>query len=1090
MPLHPPALRRFGRALTTLVATCLLTCFPLSDTHAQGVVSSGINGTVLDAAGKPVAGAAVSLTHEPTGATLAAVSRTDGRYSFRGLQPGGPYTLRARSAAAEALQSGVLTQLGQEIEVLLPLRSAAGEIVRMAAFTVGAAKGDLDAGATGAGTLLSGAQLANQPTVQRSFADMARASSLVTLRHIQPPRSDAQITAVGQNVRFNSIQLDGARINDQYGLNTSGLQSFANPISLETIEQMSIAVSPYDVRQSGFTGASINAVTRSGTNRFGGSLYAYYTDQDLQGENEAGPTAGVRPILEQTTYGLTFGGPILRNRLFFFVNYEKFTSDTVASQPGFVPDAATLASITSRLAAINAAAPFRTDFGTFGSAGANRQEDEKRLVKLDWQILPGHRLSVRYNETEGELPQFGRFSLTTPFTGVAPVNLTAPVSTALSSNFFAQTRRETVLAGQLFNSWSESLKTEFHFAQSSYDQETPVAAVFPEIRIFGVPGTGPNGRVANGMLALGTEQARHGNAVGNDTTSYKATADYFLGRFTFTLGADREESEFYNLFRNGSYGVFDYATPATFDTDTVGAFSRSLYVRGTPGIEETEFSVTGLFFQTRFEATPRLTLNAGLRVDLVDSPGRPILNAPFAAAFGLRNDGSVDGTSTAAPRLSFNYALDESRATQLRGGVGLFQGRTPWVFINNAFGNTGVGRFAVTNIPTGGLGGYLRSGFDPAAPIGIAEADIAGRRVINLLADRLKVPSVWRGNLALDARLPFLGSRLSVEFVHTRNAEALFSENLNIRPLVVTATSGPAIGADGRQRFNGSAAGAGAVNTGFSNVIRLRNVTEGESTYGTLAWDRPMRDRWAASLSYTRGRSTEAQSFGHTVAADGWSNNAIFNQNTVEVSRSDFEIRDRIQAALTREFEFAKSWRTTLSLYYEGRTGNPYSWTYTGDLNGDGVLGNDLVYVPTGAADPRMDFSGLSAAQQSAYLAFVDRSPLAAYRGGVVPRNALFQPWTNRLDLRLAQSIPIWKSVQFEVFADFVNFGSLISRKVFGYYEKLGDFNGVYARRFFGDATYTAAGRIRPTFNATPASATTDNDLSRWRMQFGARLKF
>ena len=1089
MPLHPARLLAL-RTLLAVASAGLLGGLGLPETRAQGVVSAGINGTILDPAGNPAVGVAISLVHEPTGATLSAVSRADGRYSFRGLQPGGPFTLNARAASAEGSQTGVVTQLGQEIDVTIRLTSAAGEIVRMAAYTVGAGRGDLDAGATGAGTLLSGSQLAQQPTVQRSFADMARASSLVTLRHIQPPRSDAQITAVGQNVRFNSIQLDGARINDQYGLNTSGLQSFANPISLETIEQMSIAVSPYDVRQSGFTGASINAVTRSGTNRFGGSIYAYYTDQDLQGENRAGPTAGVRPTLKQVTYGLTFGGPILRNRLFFFVNYERFTSDTVASQPGFVPDADALASITSRLTAINAAAPFRTDFGTYGSSGANRQEDSKRLVKLDWQIVPGHRLSIRYNETEGELPQFGRFSLSAPFTGVAPVNLTAPVGTALSSNFFAQTRREKVLAGQLFNNWSESLKSEFHFAHTSYAQETPVASVFPEVRIFGVPGSGPSGRVANGVLVLGTEQGRQGNALGSDTTSYKATADYFRGPVTFTVGADREESNFSNLFRSGSYGLFDYATPAAFQADTVAAFSRSLYVRGTPGAEETRFSVTGLFLQARYEATSRLTLNAGLRADLVDSPGRPLLNAPFVTAFGLRNDGTVDGTSVIAPRLSFNYALNESRVTQVRGGLGLFQGRAPWVFINNAFGNTGVGRFAVTTPPSSGLGGYLRTGFDPAAPIGVAEADIAGRRVINLLEEKLRVPSVWRGNLALDARLPVLGSRLSVEFVHTRNAEALFSDNLNIRPLVVTAASGPAVGADGRQRFNGSAAGAGAVNTGFGNVIRLRNVGAGESSYVTLGWDRPMRDRWSASLAYTRGRSTEAQSFGHTVAADGWTNNAIFNQNTVEVARSDFEIRDRLQATLAREFEFAKAWKTVTSLYYEGRSGNPYSWTYSGDLNGDGVLGNDLIYVPTDAGDARVDFSGLSAVQQAAYLDFIDQSPLAAYRGRVVPRNAFLQPWTNRLDLRIAQTIPLWKALQVEVFADFVNFGSLLSRKLFGYYEKLGDFNGVYARRFLGDATYTSAGRIRPTFPSTPASATIDNDLSRWRMQFGARVKF
>lgn len=1088
-----PSSPRFHRALASVAVTLsLLISSPFL--VAQGVVSSGINGSVVDSGGRPVAGATVTATHVPTGTSETATSRDDGQYGFRGLMAGGPYTVSvSASGFATDTRQDVFTELAQNVGVNFQLQTEGKttEIVKLQAFTVNAAATDLDGGMTGASSSLAGSRLENIATVQRSFADLARASTLVTLRNIDPQQGTGQITALGQNSRFNSVQLDGARINDQYGLNDSGLQSFANPISLDTIEQVNISVSPYDVRQSGFTGASINAVTKSGTNKFKGSLYAYYTDQDLQGKDEFGPSAGTKPALRQKTYGFTFGGPIVKNRLFFFLNYERFTSDTAPSQPGYVPDASALSLITTRLSAINAAAPFRTEFGSFGAASAsNRQLDEKRLIKFDWKISSGHRFSVRGNETKGELPQYTNYAAKALFTGLAPLNLTAPVGTALSSNFFNQTRTEKVIAAQLFDSWTESLKTEVHYARTTFEQLTPVNSIFPEVRIFGVPGVAATGAVSNGYLALGTEIGRQGNTLRVNTTSYSITGDYFFGKFTFSGGFDREESKFYNLFRSASYGVFDYASIADFQNDKVAAFNRALYVQGTPVDEITKFSISGLSLQAKYEVSSRLSLLAGVREDFFASPLRPLFNAPFAAAFGVRNDGTVDGNRPISPRLSFNLSVDAERKTQVRGGYGLFQGRAPWVYVNNSYGNTGVGRYTTTTIPAGGLSGYVASGFDPKNPIGTAATDIGGRRVINLMVDKLKMPSVWRGNLAVDHKLAFLSSTLSLEGVVTRTESALFLDNMNVKPLIVTATSGPATGLDGRPRFNGSAAGAGAVNTAFSNVIRLRNIRDGGSQYLTLGWDRPMKGTWSASFSYSRGRARDLQSAGNTVAAQGWTNTVIFAQNTPELSRSDFEVRDRVQISGTKEFEWIKKAKTSFTLSYEGRTGNPYSWVYTGDLNNDGVAGNDAVYVPNGASDPVMDYSQMTPAQRDAMLAFIDGSELAKYKGRVVPRNAFYQPWVNRLDLHVSQLVPIADKAQVEVFADMINFGSLISSKVFGYYEKIPDFRGTFARRFLGNAAYGPDGRIRPTYTETPAGALGDNLQSRWRLQFGARVKF
>lgn len=1089
---------RFLRAVVVLIGLSFG-----SGLFAQGVVSAGITGVVRDNSGKPVAGATLTAVHVPTGTTYTAVSTESGRYNFRGLNVGGPYTLTTAAARFKASEiSDITTQLGQEIDVNVSL--ALADVVVMEKVTVAGVRDDLDSTATGAASSLTRERLLAQPTAQRSFADLARTNSQVTLRNVFGDRQEAMLTAVGQNNRFNSFMVDGARINDQFGLNASGLGSFFNPLSLETVEQVSVTVSPYDVRQSGFTGASVNVVTRSGTNRFSGSLYGYYSDQKYADAEVLGANAGKRPLDERQTWGITLGGPIWKNRIFFFGNYEKFERTQAAADPTMTPAAADLTTINNAVASIRTASGKTFDIGTFGGSSSLLTDEEKKLYKIDWNITRDHRLSVRYNETIGSLPQFGRSNgIGGAFTGVlGAAGPAATRGTALNSNFYTQSRTEEVWAATLNSQWTSNLKSEFKWAKTSYEQLTTSPVAFPEIRVFGVAGVGSDGRpvtnaagAPSGILAFGTEQFRHGNAIMVDTESLSGNADYFWKNFTFSAGFDREKSEFSNLFRQGSYGLFDYASLADLVADRPAVFARSFYVQGTPAAEGADFAVTGIFGQARWEVSPRLTLSGGLRFDLVDSSTRPPLNNLVVSTFGVRNDGTVDGTQIVSPRFGFNWAADETRMTQFRGGVGYFTGRAPFVFISNAYGNPGVGRFNQLQVGAAApsLATYLRNSFDAANPIGVAavDGDPNARREINLLQNKLKLPAVWRGNLAIERKLPVFDSILTIEAIHSINDKALFSDNMNIRPLVVTATSGPAIGRDGRQRFNGGAATAGAVSTAFTNVIRVRNVSEGESTYVSFGFNRPMKNNWSYGVTYTRGRSTDAQATGQTVAVDGWSRNAVFNQNTVEVERSDFEIRNRIQISLARRFELAKGWRTSASLYYEGRSGNPYSYAYSNDLNGDGVNANDLVYVPNGASDPNVDYSGLNPTQQANYLAFLQSSGLAKYAGSHAPRNAFIQPWINQLDLRITQRLPIYQPVEVELFFDFINFGYWISRKHFGYVELLTtQNNGVFYRRTMDAATYNASGQVRPTFNAPPGNWIADNIASRWRMQFGATVRF
>ncbi len=1061
--------------------------------HAQ-LVSSGMSGTIRNADGQALSGVAVTAVHTPTNATFTATTNESGRYNFRGLPVGGPYTVTAKTSDAEAASNDVITELGNDIEVNLTVKS---EVLQLEKFVTTGAANDLDAASSGSGIVLSNERLAAKPTSERSFADLISASPLVTLRSTFGDREESQITAVGQNNRFNSIMIDGSRTNDVFGLNGTGLAAFFNPLSIDTIEQLSVQISPYDLRLSGFTGATINAVTKSGTNEFHGSAYYYFRGDQLggialQGNNSREETltgAKVSPKLERRTIGATLGGPIIRNKLFFFLNYEDFKSISAGRDPRFSTPSE--AAILARFAQYSSAAGKTIDWGQpVTAATSNTLTDEKILAKVDWNINSDHRLSARYSKTEGLVPQFGNFaSGTSSNAGITG----GGVSTSSDGHFYDQTRVGESYNFQLFSQWSPDFKTEVKYTTSTDDQLTPVKTVAPMTYVFGVSGTDllNNSAVTNGSYIVGTEQFRQGNVINVESQQMTALGDYFWKDFVFTAGIEREQSSFFNLFRQGSYGLVGFRNMTDFQNDTNVVITRNYIDPAVrPMADISEFASTGIFAQAKWVASPRLNFNFGVRFEMAESGITPALNQAFLTATGFRNDGSLDGVQTISPRVGFNYSLDEERKTQLRGGVGHFLGRSPWVFFSNSFGNTGVGTFsrsstdAVNPLPSS-YTAYLRDHFDPANPIGTGTDNPTLRREVDFNDDGLNLPSVWRGNLAVDHKLSFLDSVVSVELVHSVVDTALRTTNENLKKTT--------IGADGRQRFAGVPSTlANALYPAYTFMYRVSNASVGKSTYFSVSWDRPIKNKWGFNLAYTRGRATEAQANGQTTAGGQFNRNVIFNQNTVEVGTADFQIKDRVQLSLSRQFELFKGYKTLTSLYYEGRSGNPYSWVFGSDLNGDGVSFNDTVAVPTDANDPRFDFSGMTTTQRDAFFAYLNKSGLSQYAGGIAPKNAFVEPWVNRLDLKFVQNIPIKGYAKVQLFFDFINFGAFISKKTFGFTE-ISPFlsNDVFRTRTLTTTTaYTTGGLIRPTYTSDPVGFNIDNGMSRWRIQLGAKVQF
>jgi hypothetical protein len=1117
--LHSTMQKSFIKSFVLAAVTALTVL--LSPTAVAQIVSSGMTGTVRGADGKALAGATVTAVHTPTNATFSTVANDAGRFSFRSLPVGGPYTVSASSSGYKTgSASEIITQLGNDIEVPLTLES---EVLQLEKFSVSGSAADLNANATGAGTLLTADRLETKPTAQRSLADLISASPLVTLRATIGDREESQISAVGQNNRYNNVMIDGAKINDQFGLNMTGLASFFNPLSIDTIEQLNVAVSPYDVRQSGFTGANINAVTKSGTNQFHGSLYYIWGGDELFGLQMQGEDTSTRintgaknvPKLERTTKGFTLGGPIWKNHVFFFLNYEKFERISAPGAPGLLAvNNADMTAFIARLAKYNTDSGKTIPWGEniVGTAVTNITDDEKKLAKIDWQISQNHRASVRYSTTEGQLPQYGNYQGNTAFNNV-PTGVTALVSngqTALSTHVYSQARLEKVWAGQFFSQWTPDFTTEVKYSQVKQDQYTPLQVVAPVLTVFNVGGTNSQGAATTtAAYTAGTEFSRQGNEIHTNSKNWSATGDYTWKNVVISGGVEREETDFYNIFKNGSFGQVVFRTLQDFIDDKPARIDRNVYdpAKRPDPADISDFATNSIFAQAKWDVNSRLNLIAGVRYDIADMQAVPPYNAAFFAATGFRNDGTSDGVKTISPRVAFNYALKEDRSIQLRGGLGHFLGRAPWVIFSNSWNNPGVGSF--TNIQDNRTAGnqtatlaagtftqYLKD-FDVNNPVGTG-TDTGAVRQVDWTDDNIRLPSVWRGNLAMDFQLKSLGAVATVEAVHTKNQDQLFIINENIKPST--------IGADGRQRFTFSSSG-GANNRfpGYANLYHTTNVSTGKSTYIAIAVDRPMKHNWSYNLSYTHGKATDAQSFGQTTASGQWQRNVVFNQSVPEENTSDFEVRHRFQITLSRQFEFFKNWKTTASLYYEGRSGEPFSWVYTNDFNGDGFSGNDTVAVPSDVNDSRFSFSHMTSGQIDQYFAFLQTSGLSKFGGGYAPKNSFHTPWINRLDLKLSQNIPIWGIGEFkpkmEVFLDFINFGAFINEDIFGgYYVEANQKHfgsEMFRRNRLGNAFYDASGKIMPgrtsltsAYTYGPDSNLIENGQSRWRIQVGARLKF
>ncbi len=1117
--------------------------------------TAAIGGRVVGADGNPVAGAMVSIVHDESGSSNKLVTDSEGRYAARGLRVGGPYTITVTKGADKELRNDVYLQLAESATVDLKL----GAAVLQTVVITGVANSKISSSSMGAGTNLGRKELDAYASIGRNLQDYARSDP----RLAQTDKERGEISASGQNTRYNSITIDGVRTNDTFGLESNNLPTTKQPISIDAIQSVQVNLSNYDVTQQGYTGANINAVTKSGTNEFKGSVYYVYRN-DKMGEERYNKTADTyfRPMpFKEDTKGVTLGGPIVPDKLFFFASYEELKSNR--AQPEFGPVGSTLTNVAISQSAIdalksNAQSKYNFDVGDVIAASALSAKDY--LLKLDWNISDQHRANLRLARTEQSDTNNGSFS------GYSATGL------QMTSQWWNQSKVIDTVVGQWFADWTPTFSTELKLSNRNYNSVPLNNSVLPAmaLQFSGAAPVGAPAGVNTGsrFLNFGTEQSRQFNVLDTKTFDGYFGATWALNDHELKFGGDMNTNKVYNAFLqnvNGNY-TFNCTNSSANYVYSFGAINCSTataaqieaailenFTKGRPSSYQVQVPVaggtlddgiamwslqnTGVFLQDSWTVSNKLNVTAGVRLDHLSTGDKPKVNAAAAAptvlgkvtttgttvsftrntgGFGLDNSITVDGQELFQPRVGFNYAFDglESKKSQLRGGFGLFQGAAANVWLSNPYSNTGLATRFVGCGTNGwaacpGTGGIFSA--DPAAQsTNFTGATPAAN--VDFIGDGMGQPSVWKANLAIDAELPWGGLVVGAEWLGTKTKNGIYYRHLNLGDATRTAPDGRQMfytpqsydpscwGATGSLLTTGACASGRAralSNAAFNNVLLATNTSDGVGNAVTLSLSGPrvMGAEW--NVAYTRTDATEVSPLTSSVSNSNFNARSIFNPNEETAGNSAYLIKDRVNASINWSTAFTGTYKTTFGVFYEGRTGKPYSWTYANDMNGDAISGNDLMYIPKGPQSGEVVFAGDTAtshANEDRFWALVNGDKaLSDAKGGVVARNSSFSPFVHNFDVRLSQEVPGFVAkhkgvISFEI----LNVGNLINRE-WGRVDEIGFSSaGGQRRTFVNYGGINAAGQY--VYNVR--SAADDYTLrqakgeSQWALQVTARYEF
>jgi len=976
---------------------------------SQGATTASLNGMITDAKGEPLPGATVLAIHTPTNTQYGVGTNADGRYNIQGMRVGGPYTIRVSFVGYQDItRTGIVLALGETLRLDIPLSASTTELGNVV--VTGKADPVINAGRTGAETNVSRAQINQLPTLNRSLTDFTR---------LTPQAGGGGSSSFGgANNRYNNITIDGAVNNDVFGLATTGTpggQAGTNPIALDAIEQIQVVLAPYDVTLGSFTGAGVNAITRSGTNDISASIYGFGRNQNTVGRSVTEPRTKADDFYNYQT-GFRVGGPIVKDKVFFFLNGEIARVNTPL---GYLPG--TSASIAS-VDVINRirAASLKTGAGSFyggydpGTIADVNQltESNKIFGRLDFNLSENNTLTIRHNFVKAFTDNITRSNNAVRFSNNAYrfSNITNSTVAELNSRFTGGFSNKLILT---------------------------YTAIRDTRDVVGAPG--PAYRITEGGVTydLGQERSSVANQLDQDIIEVTDNLTKSLGKHTLTLGTHNEGFKFRNLFLNNGAGYYTFTSIGNFEQGLARQIQAS-YPTADGGEAKFKAAQLGFYAQDEFTPVENLRLTLGMRIDVpvfVDKPGN---NEGVATQFGQQyhTSNTPNGQVLYSPRIGFNWDVNNDSKVQLRGGTGIFSGRVPFVWISNSYTNSGLIQGSVNQTGTS-VNGVQTSPNLPAIYTNINDISTKYSPVsttqINLVSDNFKLPQVWRSNLAVDFRLP--GDIVAtLEGIYSKTVNDIYYKDINL-----AAPVGRLAGPDQRPVYAATTA-ANRINQAYTNVYLLDNTSQGYRYTATAQLQKRFLNGLNTTVAYTYGVSKEINSgISSTASSNFGFNQVAYDPNNPELGYSRNDQRHRIIASTGYTFHYANNnLATTISMFYEGLSGQPLTYIYgqNTDVNRDGNTGNDLLYVPTNVRDVNqirlVATEGRTLAQVQDQLDnFINNDPyLASHRGQVVERFGARLPWTHEVDLRVAQDFAFTaggKRNSIQITFDIFNVGNLLN---------------------------------------------------------------
>ena len=1048
-------------------------------------LTSDITGVVTNSAGAPVSGANVSVTYTPTNTTITRTTSANGRFNAGGLKPGGPYDVSVQSGAYNSeTASGITLVVGDTRRLNFALESI-DEVVVVATRSV-----SLDTG-YGFGTALTAQDIAQNASVNRDLKDFVRLNPLVSLDDAED--NYEAISIAGAHPRTNDLRVDGVSFNDDFGLNANGYPAQRSPISLNAIEQLSVKVAPASVEYSGFRGGVIEVITKSGTNEFSGEFFTYDRGDSLMGDESNGDEYSFD--LEDTSEGFTFGGPIIKDKAYFFVTYEEATINKPITHGPIGSGLPNEQGITvAEVDQIRNIAKNKYGFDPLSYTSSNSSAQEFMTARFDINITDNHRLTFNHKEVEssklnGANSSYGDF--------------------AFSSAEYQKGENTTTDGFLLVSNWSDDLISEISYStkEQKTSQMSPVGQNLPS---FTIENCGAREINCN----LGPDIFRSANALQTENTFFKAKLTYYDDNHKWTAGYETKEWDIYNVFIVAQNGSYDFDGISGFESQQATGFfhnnSRDLTEQG--GAAEFTYDLTSIYIQDEIEVSDKLNVLLGLRYDEFDSDDAPSLNQGFKDAYGFEN-GGIAGTDLLNYRLSFEYEIDE--VSSLKGLYGTFSSKLPTVWISNAYTNDGV-RIAAYNgsnapgcDPTSGVTSTLPACVNTA----IQNAPLTDA-VINFIAPSFTWPETKTLNLTYDRQI---GDWLmTATYLHSDQEEALY-KIIDGSPLNGDQPLTPTLKApDGRPIYN---------QTG-RNTYKGGLYTEsgGERDVWSVAFSRYFNDGDGSfSMGYTNQDIQELSGMASTTANSSYGKYAASDYNNRTPQRSIYETEHRFFATASSTHYFLGADKpTTFNLYFERKSGLPgtYSWdTYTSrnyggtayqqeafgyekNLNDDS---SHLLYVPSGVSDPNVCWGSCAAPDLAIAAQVLDtlynKLGLQGYAGQIVPNGVYEYPWRTSLDLKITQILPGFRAEdEFVISLGIMNLLNLIDSNKGE--AKYGNYNGKMAvLDMFMNDDFTKyiypnyKGRGYPDYaygynSSNPKGIRKSAVNSIWRAQLGFTYKF